>query len=428
MICDHTGLEFNTLEDLCHFYRVKPEQVLAKLHAGESLKEILEPKIESEALSYIDHVGNRYKSFKDMCKAWQKASYLVKSRLNNGWSLQDALTIKKNPTHKKTHHILQHEFLDHYGNRYQTFKDMCKAYKLNPFCVRSRLRIGWSLQDALTKPLQNKRFFSVNGERFESIAAIAKTYKKSAATIYQRLKRGWNLQDAVNVPFLGKIKVYKGKESVDHKGNHYNSFSAMCIAYDKSSDLVQKRLDRGWNLQDALTMSSQARRLASKVSYDHKGNRYDSFSAMCRAYSINIQTCFTRLRRGMSLEQALTTSKKSVNHAKKKRCVLQRKAFDHAGNRYKTFKDMCKAYKLNDFCVHARLRAGWSLQDALTKPLQNKHFVFFNGKQYESVAAICRAYNKVVNTIYKRLKRGMSLEQALIMPTQVPATPKKISR
>ena len=157
MICDHTGLKFNTLEDLCHFYRVKPENVLAKLHAGESLKEILESTITTEEASensYIDHVGNRYKSFKDMCDAWQKNSHLVRNRLNYGWSLQDALTIKKNPTRKKTHHILQCKVLDHAGNRYQNFKDMCKAYKLNPFCVRFRLRLGWSLQDALTKPLK----------------------------------------------------------------------------------------------------------------------------------------------------------------------------------------------------------------------------------------------------------------------------------
>ncbi len=43
----------------------------------------------------VDHLGNEFPSFKAMCAYWEVCRDTVYSRLRDGWSLEEALTSKK---------------------------------------------------------------------------------------------------------------------------------------------------------------------------------------------------------------------------------------------------------------------------------------------------------------------------------------------
>ena len=42
---------------------------------------------------------------------------------------------------------------DHKGNKFRCCQDMCAAYNINPNTFRRRLKMGLSLEDALTRPV-----------------------------------------------------------------------------------------------------------------------------------------------------------------------------------------------------------------------------------------------------------------------------------
>ena len=88
-------------------------------------------------------------------------------------------------------------------------------------------------------------------------------------------------------------------------------------------------------------------------------------------------------------------------------------AKDHLGRTYKSFSDMCKAWKVIDSTVAARLDRGLSIEEALTKkPWSREHVV--NGHTYSNMNEICRAYGISRRQMdYRLYELGLSLEEAV---------------
>lgn len=43
--------------------------------------------------------------------------------------------------------------------------------------------------------------------------------------------------------------------------------------------------------------------------------------------------------------------------------------YDHRGHRFQSIRVMCQHYKISDFTFRMRRKKGWSVEDALTKPV-----------------------------------------------------------
>lgn len=88
-------------------------------------------------------------------------------------------------------------------------------------------------------------------------------------------------------------------------------------------------------------------------------------------------------------------------------------AKDHLGKTYKSFSDMCKAWKVIDSTVAARLERGLSIEEALTKKPWSRELVV-NGHTYSSVNEICRTYGISRRQMdYRLYELGLSLEEAV---------------
>lgn len=106
-----------------------------------------------------------------------------------------------------------------------------------------------------------------------------------------------------------------GKPAYDHEGKEYPSTADMCRAWKIPVEVYTPRIKRfGWNVKDALTISSGVRR-RGRTATDHYGNSYVSQAAMCRHYKISPALYAKRRSRGWSVERALTERTKK---AKKK--------------------------------------------------------------------------------------------------------------
>ena len=104
-------------------------------------------KLQSDRVVYKDHLGREFLHLKDMADAWGISVFALKYRLGRGWDVERALTQQE----PKSLSFLGEEIRDHLGNQYKSFNAMCKAYDLNPYTVKARLKGGMLLEEALTK-------------------------------------------------------------------------------------------------------------------------------------------------------------------------------------------------------------------------------------------------------------------------------------
>jgi hypothetical protein len=156
---------------------------------------------------------------------------------------------------------------DHLGNEYNSIKEMVEAYGLtySLFYAR-RFALGWTLEEALTIPKRANR--------------------------------------RVHPPKLTRIK--SKAEFRDHNMVEYKSINDLADAYDIPVKVLEKRLSYGWILEDALMTPAN-----KTVNMDHLGNEYPSFGAMCDAYHMKKTTVKHRvLHLGWSIGRALTTPAK----------------------------------------------------------------------------------------------------------------------
>lgn len=148
----YNGEEYHSLMELCYKLNKPYNTVLYRLDKGMSLSQAIELPIASTGRSHgfesIDHLGNVYASKRKMAAAYGKRYQTVDRRLKLGWSLEDALTKDSTPLELR-HSVLPS--VDHTGRVFNSPIEMCKFYNIPKCVVAQRLRIGYTLEDALTK-------------------------------------------------------------------------------------------------------------------------------------------------------------------------------------------------------------------------------------------------------------------------------------
>lgn len=112
------------------------------------------------------------------------------------------------------------------GVEYTTFREMCIDYRINESTVKSRLRHGKSLSEALEK-VDDSSDSETDNTRKKKVNSFKRV------NISERIK----LSTAV----------------VDHLGNRYKTLNDMLHHYGISIRSYQKRLRSNWTLEEILT-------------------------------------------------------------------------------------------------------------------------------------------------------------------------------
>ena len=137
---------------------------------------------------------------------------------------------------------------------------------------------------------------------------------------------------------------------------------------------------------------------------DHLGNVFETKTAMCQHYGTDRTTYNKRIKKGLSIEQALSTGRIPKKG---------QKSVDHLGNIYETKTDMCNHYRIDRSVFNKRIKNGWSLEDALTIPLRKPTVFDHNGVAYDSIVSMCEMY-RITESLYSSRKDcGYSLEYCL---------------
>lgn len=214
------------------------------------------------------------------------------------------------------------------------------------------------------------------GNHFKSVTAMTKHYGVPRPTYISRLKSDWTMEEALTVPVLKNGINYKTCKSlegiVDHLGNKFNNKAQMARHWGISPSVFHRRVHvQGLSVEDALTTPISRKHFAQEVT-DHLGNEYSSRSLMAKAYGLSPLTLSERLKRGWSVEEALTTPIDTSSYRKTTK-TSKVKVQDHLGNWYDSYYELAKAYDLSFSTVYGRIvKLKWSIEKELLTPTQER--------------------------------------------------------
>lgn len=431
---DHLGNKYDNRKLMCEAYGISSDTFKSRLERGWTIEKALTAPITQaddviqghrKPFSYndnecADHKGIKYPNYAAMGRAYGINPSTLRSRLSKGWNIEDALTTAPDSS---VQHTKKFACQDYEGNEYPSFSAMCKAYGKATRTVKDRLKKGADLKEALTAqysaPIESCTDHL--GNTFVSFTDMCKAYSKSPSTVKDRLKRGIELEKALTMEYIVADTGYERnqKTCADHLGNTFDDVNEMCRHYGISVNAYKARLRRGMDIETALTLRKESKEPAEeKRVTDHLGNKYANYEEMASAYGLAKQTVKNRIYSGMTLEAALTTPPKNPgNKLTPGKYIINGKEYSNAGQIEREF-----GIKRSTFS--RRLQQGFSPEEAVQSDVifhkpRNTKVIDHKGREFKNLIEACKFYNIPYGTVFARLKAGWTQEEALRIPGSV---------
>lgn len=288
---DHLGNKFPSKKAMCEYWHIPRNVFFVRKKEGKSLAECLAPvpKLrQNAAYAVTDHTGQTHQNLDAMCKAWgmPKSQYI--QNIRNGLDKGRALTERtKRPEHPK----------DHTGHEFPSINAMCHAWGITKTVLRSRLELGWTLEEVLTHPENNSHLIRCKdhlGREYPSQKAMLKAWNVTHSTYKHRLKHGRTLQEALDPGSLHALK------STDHEGRTFPSLLSMleywCVAAPTYHHRVQKL---GMPQEQAITYIRSGQSLPGGITVGNAVNdRYYLVSDGRATYVLDQPKILRMCRRG----------------------------------------------------------------------------------------------------------------------------------
>ena len=247
----------------------------------------------------------------------------VKERIESGWTVDQAFGVSPPPSYRE-------------GVKY------CKGGK-------NRDGNGWV----------------VNGQSFESIQHVVDHYDAPLYRTKCRLQRGWTIEQALGLePRHHKNKRHK-ETTVD--GRTFVNIKAAIDFYGLNESVVRGRLRSKWTVEEAFEIVEKVSPHSQSKPVVVDGKEFESHTHAARFYGVVRGTWHARIRRGYTPEQAagLSPKPKKRHYAAKETTAFGR-TFDNLDEACRTLGDE-NGLLFNT--VKGRLHRGWSIEDAVTKPI-----------------------------------------------------------
>lgn len=170
----------------------------------------------------------------------------------------------------------------------------------------------------------------------------------------------------------------KRKRVTDHEGRRFRNKNDMCRHWNISPDIYSKRLREGLSKKDALTLpvntETEKSKVNSKGAWEYLIDKLDSDEKVPETPVVK------------------TIPKKELKEGNK----MNGQVTDHEGNIFPNTSQMCKHWGIVQGTFDGRIKRGMSVKEALTAPIKpilggsfagNK--VTYNGITYSSTAKLC---------------------------------------
>lgn len=250
----------------------------------------------------------------------------------------------------------------HYG--FASFAKMAEAHDIPPHILRGRIsRSHMPLTKAISKGYKPaKPCVDHLGNKFDSEFHRARCYGQKYELVQKRLQKGMSLKDALTI----KPKRGRWLNITDNKGNVFHAVSELADYYNLSRTLVYSRYQKGLPMEKILHKGKLQQSQGNPVK-DHYGNKFESFEAMARYYEVPPTTLKRNIQQKGSIAKALKALLPKYDHT----------ATDHLSNTFASVENMSKYYNLSYIYVYNELKRGNTFQDILNSmPYDNAGHYF----------------------------------------------------
>jgi len=178
----------------------------------------------------------------------------------------------------------------------------------------------------------------------------------------------------------------------------YRNIKVAAEVFEVPYKLVYSRLVKvGWSVREAFGLEPSP--VLHKHPVEIRGEIFESQSNAARAYGLSNRLVWARLKNGWSIEEALGLEPPP-------------NSFEINGKLYPSRNDAARAYGVNPNVVNGRLQKGWTVRQALDVDPPPRSFTV-SGKLYKTLKAACRDFCISAELARSRVKRGWTYEQAL---------------
>lgn len=240
------------------------------------------------------------------------------------------------------------------------------------------------------------------GKEYQSLRELSKEIGVNYGYLTRTVKGGVSIAEAIKNE--GRFKGKTIPRKVVYNGKEYRSLSELAKAVGVRNTTLAYRIKRGMSVEEAVGEPIEKKRVKGKVRV--RGKVFESYTDVARHYGMNVTSIFRKLDSGMTLEEAVD----SYSERKKE----QRIAYN--GKTYKNLEIMARDLGISSRTLRDRLNKGLSVKEAIETPLghnRNARKVMYRGTEYKSMTEFARVSGIGLNRLRDRIAKGMSLEEAV---------------
>lgn len=226
------------------------------------------------------------------------------------------------------------------------------------------------------------------GVEYPSLAALSDAYNMKAETVQYRLNKGWSLEDALTVP-LSRVRF-------EYDGVKYNSLKEFSDDYELPYSILSHHYNRTMDINLALEKTFVSMAKEKPVLW---GNKYESYQDIATAYGISVSRLIRSVQKGNKIENVVMD-------------LLENSTVTFMGKEYNGIRDICAEYSVQPINIYNRMLYGMDLLTAITKPIRNADYgnkIEYRERSYTSEVSLCREYGLSVGMIREQLRNHSSL-------------------
>ena len=265
------------------------------------------------------------------------------------------------------------------------------------------------------------------GKSYNSVSDFYDSNKDKLEVSYQNLLK--NLRDGLPVEIAVKKqprKKVEAKQSIHGpfkiEGKEYSNLRLLANEYGLNENTLYQRFHRGKRGDELIPLKKRKNYMKPikqiNYRYEVEGKRFKTYDELSKYYGVKVVTIRTRLKRGLSLEEALGVAKTPDLRFKKNNLKKSKRSAKDVdlvvdGVKYESFSQLAKSFGLKPYIVTQRINEyGYTAEEAVKKPLKGKK-INVQGKDFNSIAEASRHFNKSAATVQSNLKRGLTVDEAM---------------
>lgn len=232
---DHLGNEYKSVAEMANHYGITEKIFWSRKRIlNWPLEKILTtPVQDQDAPANAKPVicnGITFKSVNALCKYYNIPRTTYKLRISQGLTPEEAIKVEP----KKVKGFVKTKITDPWGKEFPSLAALCREYHVTKDLVRSRLDLGWTMEQILTNPEvidPHKPCVGPDGKTYAGFKIMAEAFGLSESTLRGRLTQGYSLEDAI---YNWENNIFHPQ--TDHLGNKFSSMADMMLYWNMASN------------------------------------------------------------------------------------------------------------------------------------------------------------------------------------------------